>query len=123
MNSTSRSLLSIAILALLLTSLSGCTASPPFAAQTALKVIFGERPIVYANSVTVTGFEEFWCVIIDSTDFYELASTQTLIGHDGGWNASLYRDKSKWEDQCGLVPDKYRNRLKGSVENEVTPLP
>jgi hypothetical protein len=54
---------------------------------------------------------------------YELASVQALKDYDGGWNASLYRDKSRWEDRCGLVPDKYRNRLKGSVENEVTPLP
>jgi hypothetical protein len=72
MKHTKRSLLSLTIVLLSLILLSGCLPSLPPAAQTALEVIFGERPIVYADRARVAGFEEFWCVIIDSTDFYTL---------------------------------------------------
>jgi hypothetical protein len=39
------------MVALLIASLSGCSAQPPPAAQTALKVILGEYPIIYAESI------------------------------------------------------------------------
>ncbi|CAG0936878.1 hypothetical protein TFLX_05774 [Thermoflexales bacterium] len=96
---------------LLMVLLSSCTPIPPKSAQTALGVIFGERPIVYAQQVDVKGFDEFWCVVLESESFVELGSVQILKDHDGGWNASLYKNRANWEFKCGTVPTQFENRL------------
>jgi hypothetical protein len=102
-------LLIAAILVMVL--LSGCTPVPPEPAQTALGVIFGEHPVIYAHQADVKGFDEFWCVVIESESFVELGSVQILKDHDGGWNASLYKNRVDWEARCGLVPAQFENRL------------
>jgi hypothetical protein len=48
---------------LLVVLISSCTPIPPKSAQTALGVIFGERPIVYAQQVDVkvSTISGAWC--------------------------------------------------------------
>jgi hypothetical protein len=104
-----RKLVIAAVLAIAL--LSGCTSVPPEPAQVALKVIFGEHPVIHAHQADVKGFDEFWCVVIGSESFVELGSVQVLKEHDGGWNASLYRERANWEAKCGQVPVQFENRL------------
>jgi hypothetical protein len=96
---------------LIIALLSSCTPFPPKSAQTALGVIFGERPIIYAHQVDIKGFDKFWCVVIENESFVELGSTQILKDHDGGWNASLYEKRARWESKCGPVPAEFENRL------------
>jgi hypothetical protein len=96
---------------LLMVLLSSCTPILPKSAQKALGVIFGERPIVYAQQVDVKGFDEFWCVVLESESFVELGSAQILKDHDGGWNASLYKNRAHWESDCGPVPAQFETRL------------
>jgi hypothetical protein len=97
---------------LVMALLSGCTPAPPEPAQTVLGVIFGGHPIIYARQVDVEGFEEFWCAVIESESFVELGSVQILKDHDGGWNASLYKNRADREAKCGLVPAQFENRLR-----------
>jgi len=103
--------LRLVLATLLIFSISGCSSQPPEEARTALKIILGEYPIVYARKVEVRGFAEFWCVIVGGPKTYTLASAQILESFDGGWNASTYLDRSKWEEDCGAVPDEYTHGI------------
>jgi hypothetical protein len=100
------------IIAVLITTvLSGCRPSLPESAQTALRVIFAEHSIIYTQPANVAGFDEFWCVVVDSESFVELGSVQILKNHDGGWNASLYKNRADWEAKCGQIPAQFEKRL------------
>jgi len=99
------------VVVLLTALLSGCSSYPPEPAQTALAVIFGKQPIAHAHQAKVKGFAEYWCVVMGSADFAELGSVQILTNHDGGWNASIYKSRVRWESNCGPVPAQFESNL------------
>jgi len=102
----------VAILIVILLALSGCTPQLPSGARDALGVIFRDLPVVFAKSVNVEGFAEFWCVILGLRGQYTLGSVHALKDYDGGWNASVYDDRSTWENRCGPVPKEYADGLR-----------
>lgn len=102
----------IAILIAVLLMLGGCTPPLPSKARDALGVIFRDLPVVFAKSVDVEGFAEFWCVILGLRGQYTLGSVHALKDYDGGWNASVYDDRSIWENRCGPVPKEYADELR-----------
>lgn len=93
----------------------------PQQAQIALDILFRNLPVVYLEKAEVKGFAEFWCVILGGSDVYTLGSVQILEDFDGGWNASWYQDRHRWEARCGPVPGEYVSRL--APTRVSTPLP